>query len=160
MLYHLTYAITNGINLQSNENSNPEFLTVLTKPLTERIIQLDKKAIELIALGNATDDISLVKRYCSYKNESDFNGTFELVPDEYCKFLFAKVYWPDWAIGLLLLFVSIICLCLCLLFLVKILQSLLKGTVKNLIHKMVNSDFPGVFKYLTPYLAILVCHFP
>jgi len=40
--------------------------------------------------------------------------------------------------------------------LVKTLQSLLKGAVKNLIFKIVNSNFPGIFKHLTPYLAILV----
>ncbi|CAF1012700.1 unnamed protein product [Rotaria sordida] len=155
MLYHLTNAITKSINLKRNPNSNPEFLTVITKPLTERIVQLDKKAIENIALGNASADISLLKRYCSFKNESD-NGTFIQVPDKYCSFLFAKVQWADWLIGLVLLIISIICLCLCLFLLVKILQSLLKGTVKNIIFKVVNTDFPGMFKHLTPYLAILV----
>ncbi|CAF3824266.1 unnamed protein product, partial [Rotaria sordida] len=106
-------------------------------------------------LGNASADISLLKRYCSFKNESD-NGTFIQVPDKYCSFLFAKVQWADWLIGLVLLIISIICLCLCLFLLVKILQSLLKGTVKNIIFKVVNTDFPGMFKHLTPYLAILV----
>ncbi|CAF3832967.1 unnamed protein product, partial [Rotaria sp. Silwood1] len=95
MLYHLTNSITKSINLKRNPNSNPEFLTVITKPLTERIVRLDKKAIESIALGNASADISLLKRYCSYKNESD-NGTFNKVPDQYCPFLFAKVNWADW----------------------------------------------------------------
>ncbi|CAF1547039.1 unnamed protein product [Rotaria magnacalcarata] len=155
MLYHITEAITKSINLKQGSNSNPEFLTVITKPLTERIIQLDKKAIENIALGIASPNISLLKRYCSTKNES-YNGTFDIVPDEYCSFLFAKVNWADWLIGLVLLIVSIICLCLCLFLLVKLLQSLLKGAVRNIIFKVVNSDFPGVFKHLTPYLAILV----
>jgi hypothetical protein len=117
--------------------------------------QLDRNAINDIALGIASPDVSLLKRYCSYKNESN-NGTFIQIPDQYCSFLFAKLSWPDWSIGLLLLIVSIICLCLCLVLLVKILQSLLKGAVKHLIFKMVNSNFPGVFKHLTPYLAILV----
>jgi sodium-dependent phosphate cotransporter len=117
--------------------------------------QLDRNAINDIALGIASPDVSLLKRYCSYKNESN-NGTFIQIPDQYCSFLFAKLSWPDWSIGLLLLIVSIICLCFCLILLVKILQSLLKGTVKHLIFKMVNSNFPGIFKYLTPYLAILV----
>ncbi|CAF1395105.1 unnamed protein product [Adineta steineri] len=155
MLFHLTDIITNSINLERNSTANPEFLTVLTKPLTERIVQLDKKAIQNVALGIASSDTSLLKRYCSYKNESD-NGTFIQVPDQYCSFLFAKVSWADWLIGLVLLIVSIVCLCLCLLFLVKILQSLLKGAVKTVIHKVVNSNFPGIFKHLTPYLAMLV----
>lgn len=78
------------------------------------------------------------------------------IPDRYCSFLFAKVNWPDWAIGLVLLILSLIVLCFCLILLVKILQSLLKGAVRNLIFKMVNANFPGIFQYLTPYLAILV----
>ncbi|CAF1522363.1 unnamed protein product [Rotaria sordida] len=155
MLYHLTNLITKSINIKRNPNSNPEFLTVITKPLTERIVQLDKKAIESVAFGNASTDISLLKRYCSFKNESN-NGTFIQVPDKYCSFLFAKVQWADWLIGLVLLIISIICLCLCLFLLVKILQSLLKGTVKSIIFKMVNANFPGMFKHLTPYLALLV----
>lgn len=109
-------------------------------------------------MGTASPDLSLLKRYCSFKNES-INGNDTQVPDQYCKFIFAKVTWPDWSIGLLLLILSIVALCLCLLFLVKILQSLLKGAVKSIIFKMVNSDFPGIFKHLTPYLAILVNHF-
>jgi sodium-dependent phosphate cotransporter len=119
------------------------------------LFQLDRKAIQSIALGTASPDISLLKRYCSYKNESS-NGTFVQVPDAYCSFAFARVFWPDWGIGLLLLLLSIIVLCLCLLLLVKLLQSLLKGTVKSLIQRMVNADFSGAKKHLTPYLAILV----
>ncbi len=114
---------------------------------------MDRKAIQDIALGIAAPDVSILKRYCSFKNES-VNGT--RVPDQYCSFLFAKISWPDWGVGLLLLILSILALCFCLVVLVKLLQSLLKGTVKNLIYKMVNSDFPGIFKHLTPYLAILV----
>ncbi len=106
-------------------------------------------------MGTASPDVSLLKRYCSFKNESD-NGTFSQIPDKYCSFLFAKVSWPDWLVGLVLLIVSLVCLCLCLLFLVKILQSLLKGAVKSIIFKVVNANFPGVFKHLTPYLAMVV----
>ncbi|CAF2966708.1 unnamed protein product [Rotaria sp. Silwood2] len=155
MLYHLTESITKSINLKRNPNSNPEFLTAITKPLTQRIIQLDNHVIEAIALGNASADISLLKRYCSFKNES-VNDTFIQVPDKYCSFLFVKVQWADWLIGLVLLIISLVCLCLCLFLLVKILQSLLKGAVKNIIFNVVNTDFPGIFKHLTPYLAILV----
>ncbi|CAF2794072.1 unnamed protein product [Rotaria sp. Silwood2] len=40
MLYHLTNPITKSINLKRNPNSNPQFLTVITKSLTERIVQV------------------------------------------------------------------------------------------------------------------------
>ena len=175
MLYHFTNAITNSINLEPNANSNPQFLTIITKPLTNKIVQvrtrqekscfndfnfffvvqLDKKVIQNIALGKENANASLLKRYCSFKNESD-NETFILVPHQRCSFLFANVNWADWLIGLILLIISIFILCLCLFALIKVLQSLVKGTVKNIIYRMVNSDFPGVLKYLTPYLAMLV----
>ncbi|CAF4364450.1 unnamed protein product, partial [Rotaria sp. Silwood2] len=150
MLYHLTNPITKSINLKRNPNSNPQFLTVITKSLTERIVQV---SIESIALNNASPNIALLKRYCSFKNET-YNDTFIQVSDKYCPFLFAEVQWADWLIGLILLISSIIYLCLLLL--VKILQSLLKRIVRNIIFKVINKDFPEIFKHLTPYSAILI----
>ena len=58
------------------------------------------------------------------------------------------------AIGLILLVVSLLSLCTCLVLLVKLLQSMLKGTISTVIFKTVNADFPGIFRHLTPYLAI------
>ena len=101
-------------------------------------------------------DLSLLKRYCSYQNQTNENSTWTLVPGKHCEFLFAKVSWPDSGIGMLLLILSIVSLCTCLVLLVKLLQSMLKGTISTVIHKTVNADFPGVFHHLTPYLAIAV----
>lgn len=100
--------------------------------------------------------MSLLKRYCSFVTVNDTYGNVTNVPGDYCSFIFAKVSWPDWGVGLLLLILSILALCLCLVCLVKLLQSMLKGAVRNIIFKVVNSDFPGCFAYFTPYLAILV----
>jgi hypothetical protein len=116
--------------------------------------QLDEKIIQSIALGQDRSDSSLVKRFCSYRNITDVNGTSSLIPNERCHFIFAKASWPDWTIGILLLFVSLFCLCACLVLLVKLLQSMLKGTISTVIFKTVNADFPGIFHHLTPYLAI------
>ncbi|UJR28994.1 hypothetical protein I4U23_010212 [Adineta vaga] len=154
LLFHLTEVITQRISLDRKASSNPQFLNVLTKPLTHRIIQLDEKVIQNIALGSNESDISLVKRYCSFKNTTDENGIFVLTPEKHCAFLFSTTSWPDWGIGLLLLVLSLICLCTCLVLLVKLLQSVLKGTISTVIHKTVNANFPGIFHHLTPYLAI------
>jgi sodium-dependent phosphate cotransporter len=40
LLFHLTEAITRTINLDRKASSNPQFLNVLTKPITHRIIQV------------------------------------------------------------------------------------------------------------------------
>ncbi|CAF1500886.1 unnamed protein product [Rotaria sordida] len=154
LLFHITEAITRSSSLERKANSNPQFLNVLTKPLTHRIIQLDEKVIQDIALGSVKPHGSLIKRYCSYQNITNQNGTSILLPEKHCEFIFSKISWPDWGLGLLLLLFSIIALCTCLILLVKILQSMLKGTISTIIHKTVNADFPGIFHHLTPYLAI------
>ncbi len=112
--------------------------------------------IQSIALGSGDTEASLIKRYCSYQNITNENQTWILAPGKHCEFIFSKVYWPDWGIGLLLLILSIVSLCTCLVLLVKLLQTMLKGTISTVIHKTVNADFPGIFHHLTPYLAIAV----
>ena len=71
-------------------------------------------------------------------------------------FLFSYVDWPEWLVGLLILIVSLIGLSMCLVFMVKILGSIFQGPVAKLIQKVVNSDLPGPFRYLTGLVAIVV----
>lgn len=46
VLFHLTEAITNTISLDRKSSSNPQFLNVLTKPLTHRIIQVSDRRLQ------------------------------------------------------------------------------------------------------------------
>jgi len=39
---------------------------------------------------------------------------------------------------------------------VKILNSLLKGSIAKVVKKTINADFPGRFAFLTGYVAILI----
>lgn len=64
--------------------------------------------------------------------------------------------WPEWAVGLLLLIVSLVVLCSCLIALVKILSSIFNGPVAKLIQKVVNADLPGKWKYFTSPMTILL----
>jgi sodium-dependent phosphate cotransporter len=48
------------------------------------------------------------------------------------EFLFEDTNMEDWAVGLILLFISLFMLCGCLVGLVKILNSMMKGTVQML----------------------------
>ena len=138
------------IILSTNTTSvkEPEILTVITKPLTNAIVQLDKKVLEAIALNQATDNQTLIKHFCTDK----LNKTIV----KRCKFLLEPLEWDEWIIGLLLLVVSLVVLCTCLILMVKILSSVFKGSVSKLIQKVVNSDLPGIGKYFTGLLAILV----
>jgi hypothetical protein len=47
-------------------------------------------------------------------------------------------------------------LSMCLVFMVKTLGSIFQGPVAKLIQKVVNSDLPGPFRYLTGLVAIVV----
>lgn len=48
-LYHLSDAIVGTLDLETNENGDKEILKVITKPFTDKIIQINKKAITNIA---------------------------------------------------------------------------------------------------------------
>lgn len=177
-LYHLTNVIVKSFNIKSGEDA-PDMLKVITEPLTKGIIQLDRKVIQEIANGNpAAQNMSLIKRDCGYKewvNSSvpgienctenklcwidDNNITWTEVSESVkikCSHIFASVDLPDLAVGLILLALSLIVLCLCLILIVKLLNSMLKGQVSVVIKKIINTDFPFPFSWLTGYLAMIV----
>lgn len=175
-----------GLLVQPIKHGNPnakepEMLNAITKPLTDAIVQIDKSVLDAIATNSTygNDNVSLLKRKCkregsAYQQELDglprliVNETFANTnqsssndSSDYvkCDFLFANVDWPEWLIGLVLLIVSLVLLSTCLVCMVKILSSVFNGPVAKIIQKVVNSDLPGVFKYLTGLLAILVILF-
>ncbi|XP_077333810.1 sodium-dependent phosphate transport protein 2B isoform X2 [Lithobates pipiens] len=177
-LYHLTNAIVDSFNLESGEDA-PDMLKVITEPLTKGIIQLDKKVIQEIANGDpAAQNKSLIKRDCGTKmwvNASvpgpdnctanrlcwtdEDNVTWTEIQEQVkatCGHLFAKANLPDLAVGLILLALSLLVLCTCLILIVKLLNSMLKGQVSVAIKKVINTDFPFPFSWLTGYLAMLV----
>ena len=70
--------------------------------------------------------------------------------------LFAKTDLSDETVGILLLVISLVLIMTSLIFMVKLLNSLLKGSVAKLTKKIINADFPGKLSFLTGYVAILV----
>ncbi|XP_052393043.1 sodium-dependent phosphate transport protein 2A-like [Carassius gibelio] len=155
-------AVVESFNLVSGENG-PELLKVITEPLTKRIIQLDKTVIVGIATGQEVlRNKSLIKVWCqtrimiqeNFSILSSENSTVQNA--EKCTHLFVETGLSDLSVGLILLASSLLVLCTCLLLLVKFLNSLLQGQVAKAIQKIINSDFPFPFGWLTGYLAILV----
>ncbi|XP_075050852.1 sodium-dependent phosphate transport protein 2B isoform X2 [Mixophyes fleayi] len=177
-LFHLTSAIVSSFNIKSGEDA-PDMLKVITEPLTKGIIQLDKKVIQEIANGNpAAQNKSLIKTDCGYKdwindtvpgpenctinkicwtdeNNVTWTEVYQSVKVS-CSHLFANTNLPDLAVGLILLALSLFVLCACLILIVKLLNSMLKGQVSVVIKKIINTDFPFPFSWLTGYLAMLV----
>ncbi|XP_067453768.1 solute carrier family 34 member 2b [Thunnus thynnus] len=180
VLYKLTHIIIESFNIEGGENA-PDLLNVITDPVTNSIIQLDKSVITDIATGNLeARNKSLIKIWCKTETNTTFwNKTVENCTagaicwedgnqtwtemnstwtdyQEKCKHLFVNADLPDLAVGLILLALSLLCLCTCLILIVKLLNSMLKGQVAVVIKKVLNTDFPFPFGWVTGYIAIFV----
>ncbi|XP_068449112.1 solute carrier family 34 member 2b [Clinocottus analis] len=180
VLYKLTDLIINSFNLQGGENA-PDLLNVITDPLTDAIIQLDKSVITAIATGDpVARNQSLIKIWCKKETNTTFwNQTVEnCAPgavcwvegnltwtqgnsswvdyQEKCVHMFVNANLPDLAVGLILLALSLLTLCTCLILIVKLLNSMLKGQVAVVIKKVLNTDFPFPFAWVTGYIAMFV----
>ncbi|CAB1421144.1 unnamed protein product [Pleuronectes platessa] len=114
---------------------------------------LDECVITGIVLGNEEmRNRSLVKEWCqadlvpSTDNVSaDSCGRspdLSMQPSVKCRHLFVSTPLSDLTVGLILLAASLVVLCSCLLLLVKLLNTLLKGNVAKVIHKVINTDLP------------------
>ncbi|XP_036971410.1 solute carrier family 34 member 2b [Acanthopagrus latus] len=176
VLYKLTQVLIDSFNIQSGEDA-PDLLNVITDPLTDSIVELDKSVITGIATGDpAARNMSLIKRWCKKEeNTTLWNNTLASCPatavcfeegnqtwitvtdyQERCKHIFASTTLSDVAVGLILLALSLLCLCTCLILIVKLLNSMLKGQVAVVIKKVLNTDFPFPFGWVTGYIAIVV----
>ncbi|XP_036071220.1 sodium-dependent phosphate transport protein 2A-like [Oryzias melastigma] len=152
LLRRLSQAVVDALQLSGGEDA-PELLKVLTKPLTELIVQLDQSVITAIAAGDqSARNKSLVKRWCQISTIM----VCLLHSSIMCRHLFAGCSLSDLAIGLILLACSLLVLCGCLILLVKLLNSLLKGQVAKASNSVVNTDFPHPFTWLAGYLAVFV----
>uniref|UniRef100_A0A671YHB4 Solute carrier family 34 member 2a n=1 Tax=Sparus aurata TaxID=8175 RepID=A0A671YHB4_SPAAU len=152
-LYTVTKLIIDSFNIESGEA--PDLLNVITDPLTDSIVQLDQSVISGIATGDQeARNKSLIKRWClTFTNTGISRPCFHVSSGTH---LFVNVHLPDLAVGLILLALSLLVLCSCLILIVKLLNSMLKGQVAGIIKKILNTDFPFPFGWVTGYIAILV----
>ncbi|XP_076133578.1 solute carrier family 34 member 2b isoform X2 [Alosa pseudoharengus] len=183
VLYKLTDLIIISFNLQTGQDA-PDILKVITEPLTKNIIELDKSVISGIATGDpAARNKSLIKIWCKTETvitlqnvtvpgpenctvgalcwtEGNLTWTQKNVSETInlarCKHIFANANLPDLAVGLILLGLSLAILCTCLILIVKLLNSMLKGQVAVVIKKVLNTDFPYPFGWITGYIAMFV----
>lgn len=166
LMTRLSHLLVSSLRLQPGEEA-PELLKVITEPVTKLIIQLDKCVITGIAMGD--EDMrnrSLVKEWCQTDlvmfpgnvSKENCGPTHDLPWSSHvkCTHLFASTELSDLTVGLILLAASLAVLCTCLLLLVKLLNSLLKGQLAKVIHKVINTDLPFPFGWLTGYLAMFV----
>uniref|UniRef100_A0A3P9M846 Sodium-dependent phosphate transport protein 2A n=1 Tax=Oryzias latipes TaxID=8090 RepID=A0A3P9M846_ORYLA len=160
LMTRLSHLLVSILQIQSGEDA-PELLKVITEPVTTLIIQLEKCVITGIAMGNeGMRNKSLVKEWCQSAGNESFDNCgindFSSLSRVKCKHLFASTELSDLTVGLILLAASLVVLCSCLLLLVKLLNSLLKGQVAKVIHKVINTDLPYPFGWLAGYVAMFV----
>ncbi|XP_043192387.1 sodium-dependent phosphate transport protein 2B-like isoform X2 [Amphibalanus amphitrite] len=156
----MTDAILNSVNLDTAKGHKLKLLKVITSPFTSLVIKTDKKVLTGWALNDSRYfDASLVKHYCKYETTTvlGVNNVTETVkvPLERCHSLFSLTDLPDLYVGLILLVIALVLLCGCLVLMVKILHTLLKGSIAVVIRKTLNANIPYM-PWLTGYLAILV----
>ncbi|XP_065110532.1 solute carrier family 34 member 2a [Paramisgurnus dabryanus] len=171
-LVKLTELIVKSFHIQSGENA-PDLLNVITDPLTKSIIELDESVLSGSAIGDPeAKNKSLIKIWChtaknmtlqnvTAENCTNFScwelkNVTEIINIKKCNHIFVNTNLSDLAVGLILLFGSLLILCTCLILIVKLLNSMLKGQVAVVIKKIINTDFPFPFGWLTGYIAILV----
>jgi len=174
-LYRITTFIVNKVEL-GGDGQKTEFLSVLTKPLTKLIVQIDKSVMGDIAAGvPGSKDKPMLKYYCEYQyvpvnttitpptdNSSFIQNlshpaiTFEKIGTKECSYIFHGAAMEEQVIGVLVLMMALVALIGALIAMVKILKLLLAGSMAAVIQKTINADFPGYAAPLTGYATIIV----
>ena len=101
MLYHIGSGLVSaaGINEETETGSKVDFLKVITKPLSSRMISVDKKLVTSVAKADAGEDLDNLLKKSMIKNSRTHDN-----------FLFLDTPMPDQEAGWLLLVVSLVML--------------------------------------------------
>ncbi|XP_076031370.1 sodium-dependent phosphate transport protein 2B-like [Oratosquilla oratoria] len=170
LLETVTNIIVNSYDW-SGQGANIKLLKVVTEPFTKNIIRLDKKVLKGWSQNDPKyENASLIKRFCDYEkvqmwvNETvaedgttvagHFADKAQGIAGS-CSFLFADTPLTDTQVGLILLVIALVMLCGALVIIVKILHSMLRGSIAIIIKKTLNANIPYV-PWITGYIAILI----
>ncbi|XP_015759624.1 PREDICTED: sodium-dependent phosphate transport protein 2B-like [Acropora digitifera] len=164
-LRRLTGAIVDVLPLETRE-TDQKLLKVVTEPFAKLIIQIDKKIITKIALGDEKPQKKSLIKSCVSEIEKNVTLRSEttgleyintvIVKEDTCTFLFKGTSLSDTEVGVILLVFSITLLCICLICIVKLLHSMSRGQMAKDIKRTINAVFPRLRKQLTRLLTILV----
>ncbi|KAI6227435.1 hypothetical protein M3Y99_01253400 [Aphelenchoides fujianensis] len=142
--------------LSHARNARLRTLEAITTPLLQLVIQIDSDAITRVAAqaGNATA-VALLDRPTFIRRCVNVTTGAE-IPDCPYAHLFAYSAWSDVVIGVLLLVVSIGTLLGCLIGIIRVMKSLLAGSLAVFVRKMMDYNCPFPFRFLTGYLIMLI----
>ena len=152
-----TGSIADKLVTSGGSGAKIKVMSYITDPVTKSIIKIDKKVLEKWAEYNSTCVIDKKCQDCSsYGNENTVPCRL-LHSDESSGFLFNLPDLSDQAIGGILLGLSLLVLVGSLMVMVKILNSLLQGSMAENVKKIVNPKFKSsIVQYLFGYVLILV----
>ncbi|CAL4088748.1 unnamed protein product [Meganyctiphanes norvegica] len=161
-LHFITKSIMDSYSFEGgNGGGEIKILKYLTEPFTKVVIKLDKRVITSWgARGNTTADEIYNNQTTMIFRCFDTCTLLDRQPncnEETCDpwFLFSGTTMSDTIIGIILLIGSLTMLSTCLIGIVKVLNSIMKGSVATLMKKTLNADIPYV-PWLTGYVAMLI----
>uniref|UniRef100_A0A8C7IYP9 Solute carrier family 34 member 2 n=1 Tax=Oncorhynchus kisutch TaxID=8019 RepID=A0A8C7IYP9_ONCKI len=155
-MYKLTKLLVDSFNIQGGEKT-PELLHVITDPLTKAIIEvMCVVPPQVMCVVPPKIMCVLPPQVMCVVPPQVSPSPGNVCPPSTGNHIFVNVDLSDLAIGLILLALSLLVLCSCLILIVKLLNSMLKGQVAMVIKKVLNTDFPFPFGWVTGYIAILV----
>ncbi|OWF37943.1 Sodium-dependent phosphate transport protein 2A [Mizuhopecten yessoensis] len=159
-LYSLTDVIINSLDLSKSSGKKRDILKAITKPFTSLVVKVNSKVIKDIAVEKAgAEDKSVLKRWCKtmkvHVNTSADHG-FNSGNASFGNNLLALTDMDDSAAGALLMVLSFGLIIVSLVVIVKLLNSMLEGSVAAVVKRSINANFPGKLSFLTGYVAILV----
>ena len=128
---------------------------------------VNKTYIKEVAKGKEVGDDEQVLKIYAMKwktwnkklQELRINDSEAVLPRERCDALFCETDLSDKAAGGINLAIALVVMFICLFFIVKILNSIFRGSIAKVVHKFVNAGCPGKFRalnFLIGYLALLV----
>jgi len=149
MLRRLSVAAVNNIHIEEGYKK-PNFLKKWTKPVTSRIISVNKDLVMEIGLEkNETVQNALIA------NSTMVKWINCQKPSKYFIYCTSK-HWSDIAVGSTLMIWSLFMLICSMILIVKVLQNSLKGNLANSMHTALNMKFPDPFSWLSDYALLLV----
>mmetsp|Transcript_60710 Transcript_60710/g.120284 ORF Transcript_60710/g.120284 Transcript_60710/m.120284 type:complete len:869 (-) Transcript_60710:319-2925(-) len=163
MLYHIGTGLVDaaGISDDTEKTGKIDFLKVITKPISSRLISVDKKLVTKVA--EASVKVEDAKAQGLAKDKLDeFEGKLDdLLKKSMIKnsrtqdnFLFLDTPMTDQGAGWLLLVVSLVMLSTTLVLFVKLLQTIIRGRVAIWMKTLLNLEFKSV-PYVGDYILLL-----
>ncbi|CAK0844760.1 unnamed protein product, partial [Prorocentrum cordatum] len=145
MLYHIGSALVEsaGIEEDQEKQEKVDFIKKLTKPVTSRLISVDKKLVTKVAQADDQETLDGLLAQSIIQNKRTLDNH-----------MFLDTPLSDEGAGWLLLVISLVMLSTTLILLVKLLQTIFRGRAAIWMQGLLNLEFKTV-PFVADYILIL-----